>query len=525
MKRMLMICMIAAITMSIVLVGCGANNSSNGSTSNTGSKSTGSTGSTNSGSETKKDNEPAKPAAPVKLSVVVSGAAIPTPDKDPILQQLNKDLNIDLELEVIAADYTQQLNVKIAGGTPPDLFKVTKSQLTAYAKQGLLLDLGPYMDQMPNVQKAYTEELLNEGRVDGQLYSLVQRPSIPMTSLWIRKDWLDHLGLPVPKTLDDLKEVAIAFTENDPDNNGKKDTVGLTGTQLRTFEPIFAAFGVALPGNYTIKDNEVVYATTDPAMKDALAYINELVAAKTVDPEIMANKGLDDQQKVFQGKAGIIYHQWSEMAKSNYVEQYKSINPNAEWIQVEALQGPGGKYTGVWSVGTNVIGPFWLAMPKSLEKTPEKLNKILEYLNYITGDGEGQNLVSYGIEGTHYNVENNEIVALPAMDDLGYSIAHQLTGRDVLKYLSVKFAAQKEYIDFALNQPRIHVYDSFVPIPEGLVGDDKKTFETEELTKFIYGKRPLAEYDQFVDTLNKTFQLPKYIESAEQALKDAQFIK
>ncbi len=43
----------------------------------------------------------------------------------------------------------------------------------------------------------------------------------------IRKDWLAKLGLKEPKTVEDLYTVAKAFTEQDPDGNGKKDTYGL----------------------------------------------------------------------------------------------------------------------------------------------------------------------------------------------------------------------------------------------------------------------------------------------------------
>ena len=47
---------------------------------------------------------------------------------------------------------------------------------------------------------------------------------IPSQFLWIRKDWLDKLGLDVPKTLDDVVEVARAFKNDDPDGNGVDDT-------------------------------------------------------------------------------------------------------------------------------------------------------------------------------------------------------------------------------------------------------------------------------------------------------------
>ena len=39
----------------------------------------------------------------------------------------------------------------------------------------------------------------------------------------LRKDWLDNVGMQVPKTLDDFYKVLKAFVNNDPDKNGKAD--------------------------------------------------------------------------------------------------------------------------------------------------------------------------------------------------------------------------------------------------------------------------------------------------------------
>ena len=43
----------------------------------------------------------------------------------------------------------------------------------------------------------------------------------------IRQDWLDNLGLKAPTNMDEFEAVIKAFTEDDPDGNGQKDTMGL----------------------------------------------------------------------------------------------------------------------------------------------------------------------------------------------------------------------------------------------------------------------------------------------------------
>lgn len=45
--------------------------------------------------------------------------------------------------------------------------------------------------------------------------------------VYINKEWLETLKLDIPRTIDDFYKVMKAFTEQDPDRNGKNDTFGL----------------------------------------------------------------------------------------------------------------------------------------------------------------------------------------------------------------------------------------------------------------------------------------------------------
>lgn len=469
-------------------------------------------------------------SAPVEIDFFASGSGMPASNEDFILKALNEKLNMKLNFNVAATEYEQQLNVKIAGGSAPDMFAVSKTQLQNYADQNLLLNLDDYLDRMPNVKSKLTGDDLNKGRVDGMLYAIPKRAYLPMSTYWIRKDWLDKVGLQAPKTVEEFKAVAKAFTDGDPDGNGKKDTYGITGSGFgspdavnapSTFDPVFAAFGVATPGQFQLKDGDVAYSTALPEMKEALTFIHELVSSGYVDPEFMTNKGLKHQEKAFMGQAGIVFLNWGEMVKDNYVEQYKAINPNAEWMQLPALTGPGGTYQGSFDIGSTG-GRYVIAA--SLAKEPEKLDKVLEYLDYVTGE-EGSKLVMYGIEGEHYNLEGGKVVATDRVSETSYAFNHQLTGRDELNYLKTKFDKQQSYISFAAEEPRITTYNEFVPIPDGVSINDKNRYETEEITKFIYGQRSFDEFQPFVDKLMNDFKVTTYLEEAKKVLGELGYLK
>lgn len=505
-----------------VLSACGASES--GGKEGSGGKSSPSEANGNASSKSDSSGKA------VALSFFGGGTGMPAKNEDFILQELNKKLNMNLDFNVAATDYEHQLNVKIAGGSAPDIFAVSKNQLENYAKQGILLNLDPYLDQMPNVQSKLTADDLNKGKIGGVLYAIPKRAYLPMSTYWIRKDWLDQLGLEVPKTVEDFAAVAKAFTEGDPDGNGKKDTYGITGSGIgspdavnapATFDAVFSAFGVPTPGQFYIKDGQVLYSSVQPEMKEALTYIGNLIASGYVDPEFMTNKGLKHQEKAFMGQAGIVYLNWGEMVKDNYVEQYKAINPQAEWIQLPALTGPGGTYQGSFDIGSTG-GRYALSV--TLEKEPEKLKKALEYIDYITGD-EGSKLVMYGLEGEHYNLVDGKVVPTDRVSETSYAFNHQLTGRDELNYLRTKFDKQQSYVNYAAEQPRIETYNEFVPIPDGISINDKNRYEEEEISKFIYGQRPLAEFEAFAEKLTGDFKVSVYLQQAESTLKELGYLK
>ena len=62
---------------------------------------------------------------------------------------------------------------------------------------------------------------------DGPLRAVVQIHGL--YSVMTRQDWLDNLGLEVPRTWDEMAAVAEAFVTQDPDGNGEDDTIGILG--------------------------------------------------------------------------------------------------------------------------------------------------------------------------------------------------------------------------------------------------------------------------------------------------------
>lgn len=472
-----------------------------------------------SGSTETEGTSPANSAQVVKLEIMQSASGLPSPDKDFVKQELDKALNADIALAAYgsADDYQNQLNVRMASGNLPDLFGVNKAQIQQYQKQNLLLDLTPYLESdLKAVIDFIGEDTIKKGMIDGKVYAVPKAPGIPSMTIWIRKDWLDNLKLEVPKTIDEFFEVARAFTEDDPDRNGQNDTIGYTGGSLSTFAPLYGSFGTVNPGEFFVKDGQIINSLHDPAMKEALTFFNKMMSAGVIDSEIMANSGLLHQEKAIKDQAGMLFIDWANISKDEIVEQIKTVNPDAEWIQLHTPEGPGGAYANSWDIG-NAGAMF--AIPKSLENDPDKLNKVFELLNYVSGE-EGSRLVQFGIEGRHYNLEGDKVVPTELMgEEAGYTWLYQFTGRPEMEYLQVKFQRQADYIEFASTHPRIEVLNGFVNYPEGYNPADANRYLEEEFTKFVYGQRPISEYDDFLQTIETTMNYKLYVDSAIEQLK------
>ena len=467
---------------------------------------------------------PAAPAAGsgerVTIEIVMNaGQPLPAPEADFVKQGLDKALNADVKLTTYAAadEYNSQLGVRMAAGNYPDLFAVNRATMVQFVEKGQLLDLTPHLGKLDPTVKFLGEDVMKKGTYNDKVYAIPKSPTIPYNTYWVRKDWLDKVGLQAPTTIDELLAVATAFTEQDPDGNGKKDTYGITGGQLNAFAPVFGAFGVGTPGSMYIKEGKLVNAYYDPAMRDALAFIKKLYDAGVVDPELQANTGMQHQQKAIQGQAGIIWIDWPNITKSEFQEQIKTVNPNAEWIQIAPPTGPGGQFDGVWDIGA---APGMFSISRALEQNPEKLQRVFDLLNYISS-GEGSLLVQYGVKGKHFNLDGDKVVPTELMaTEANYIWVYQFTGRPEKEYLFTKFAPQKEYIEFAAAQPRIESLTGFVVNPPGFNPADANRFTQEQLLAFITGRRPLTEYDAFLQELESTFNYKAYMDAAQQQLSE-----
>lgn len=253
-------------------------------------------------------------------------------------------INLTYTWVVPITQFEQRMNVSIASGDLPDIMWVYNKQLRDLADNDMLYDLTELWDKYasPVTKNVMLQDELsfNTGKVGGKLMSLPKTGSaidaLPM--LYVRMDWLNKLGLPEPKTMQDVLAIAEAFTKRDPDGNSKDDTFGMAivKTFLTPGQESVAGLGGFFAGYsaYPKKwvknaSGQLEYGSIQPEVKLALKQLQDMYKGGLLDKEFGVKDRAKVSESITSGKVGMHYGNMSNPL--NPLQACIDNDPNAEW--------------------------------------------------------------------------------------------------------------------------------------------------------------------------------------------------
>jgi putative aldouronate transport system substrate-binding protein len=468
---------------------------------------------------------------------------------------IKNDLNINLTYVIIptGADGEAKLNAAAAANELPDLFQMTtanadsRGQLFQYVDLGVVAPVEDLMPLMPNrVATHYNDPLLiNLVTLDGHQYGFPEPPPLPRREgLVIRKDWLEKLELSEPTNLEELMEVAVAFTEQDPDGNGQADTYGfggfLNGDGLGTrFDFIFGAYGVPGVWNFSSAD-EFGLNVRNPNYPAAVGYMKSLVDAKVIDPDWPTLTRDDFRARWKQGKFGIMWEDFAALTnKSNYTPFDENF-PDGEWIPVAAPTGPDGDaYYGVYT-GRGQI--FAISKTAADAGKGEAIARLLEWMSDPEG---GYYLLGFGEKGVNFELDADGNVTTEGIDpakawtapemqpftQLRNQLIYYNTPAEIkARYPSYQTAAGRDmdpigFLTFFQNQPWVDGRGVQVILPPSNAADFTRYYN-EGLIAFVLGQKELTD-DSWAEFLSGLDGLgaADYEASAKESLTGAGLLK
>lgn len=313
---------------------------------------------------------------------------------------IKKNAPVDVDFVPIPRnDEVAKYNTLFASGSAPDLiitYDANYRNDLYSAKQILPLDdlimkttnYKALMDKYPLLKKLGYKN-------DGKFYELGRVSGLRVnTELLIREDWLKKLNLGVPKTQEDLLKIAKAFTEMDPDGNGKKDTFGinLSGAGDGTIDAIFGRDTYLFDKNGKLyHDFERIKMTTD--------FKKQLAESGAVDRDFLTDKGGEKaKQDWLNGKLGI-YAVGKFTSNLGSFQTFKKNNPNAVITPIPLPAGPYGQFSAEPDTPAGSV-----ALVNASAKNPEA---VLKYVDWLISEQTLKTL-KYGIEGEHWKKGNND---------------------------------------------------------------------------------------------------------------------
>lgn len=258
--------------------------------------------------------------------------------------------NVDA-FEANDSQYDTNVSMAISMGSLPDIMVVSsQDEVEQLVGAGLIEDLTEsynncISDRIRKMYESYGDSLKDMVTYDGKIMALPETNITDGPNLvWLRKDWMNKLGLSEPHTIDDVVNIVKHFISEDPGNNGvdtsgKPNTVGLavdtdvTGecgySSEFLLDIIFACFG-AYPKQWIMNDDgEIVYGSVTDEAKEALSYINSLYNQGVIDNDFLLRTSTNICELIENGLCGSFFGPW--WAPNNPLANAVSRNPDANW--------------------------------------------------------------------------------------------------------------------------------------------------------------------------------------------------
>jgi len=391
-------------------------------------------------------------------------------------------INVKIELtEMPPGTYAEKLNLMLLDQDIPDIiyFQGGDQQMV---NQGLLEDLTPYIEKSSIVKNRL--EAFNKARMESYPYLLWIKPVATKVPV-VRQDWFNELDISKElvenPSIDNYYKLFKEITD-------KKSKYGITvAGDISKLDNIFnQAFG--LENTWMLENGEYIYSKITSNEKEKIEFYAKLYKDGLLDPEYLTKKWDTKEQAFYSGEAGVILGTSGKVVDI-YDGNMKKQNGDDSTIMV--LPPAKGKEQGYL--------PYNITKESrgiAISTTSKKKDLAWSVIEFLVSD-EGQYIDRLGIEGVHYNVENEKITLTDkAQNWFAYffevtkwkpemEMTTPLLGKSATK--SLEMATQ------------YYSNDNVFVVPEELLTyeDAIKNLYNEWTAEVITGKKTIDSFDEF----------------------------
>lgn len=295
----------------------------------------------------------------------------------PFWKMVCENTGVKIEwIEIPSTAVAEKVNLMLSTGNElPDVFLdcINNDRVATYYDQDVLVDVTDLIDKyVPNLKKVWDEHPSYKAEAvcpNGGIYGfpyIEEMYGLVLTSgpFCINQAWLDQLGLEMPTTTEEFKNVLIAFRDaGDLNGNGEADEVpyalsfGATDNycSFDTFWYMMSAFGQngsaggGRNNDYLIATPEdgVIFTAYSDAFRKCCEYFNELYKENLIDVNSFA-LGADPATPLYVDKLKVtdvaVYGAMGVWSPENTI-----INREVrdQYTGLQQLAGPDGDLAGV----------------------------------------------------------------------------------------------------------------------------------------------------------------------------------
>jgi putative aldouronate transport system substrate-binding protein len=334
----------------------------------------------------------------------------PSTDAAVVTAAINEALardGVNIDFQPIYVDWGQwesKTNLMLSTGEEFEMFEIMCDYIpiSAYTSRNQVADLTNLVNQAPNLKARFDKPLWDSATVDGKIYAIPAywRDASGDSESWVvlRKDIFDKYGLPYPTTTDQMISVFQTLQQRWRAEDGKNRYVyehelKRPPTAIhRTYDTW--PFYVSGDGIFFVKQNgeAAMYFETPEFRKDA-EFMNALYTRGLIHPDIL-NLPMDTWRATTYDDGDFLAcfmtgPYWDSQLTVKGLLDAKIIKydlaPNKPYITTMPL------------LNAN-------AVPLST-KNPEA---AIKFLDWMYSSQANQDLVLYGIQGTHWTPVGND---------------------------------------------------------------------------------------------------------------------
>lgn len=305
------------------------------------------------------------------------------------------------------ADYNQKMQLVLAAGERADIVFMASwaGNYTGNAASGYLTELDELLESQPELKASMGPKFWDAARVDGSIYAV---PNF--------KDMVFQAYIAIDKALTDAYDIQV------PDN--------LTFSSITPILEEFSALKTGVPA--------IEMSILPPFRGDFPLGVLVPVALSFAEPE----KGFQvlTEMREFQEYTRLM-RDWTEKGyrhKDSYLNR-NNDEKTKKWF-LNYYQGfPGAKALIAQSRGREIEARFLNAPPvldnagplgamQSIPASSPNAERAMDFLALLNTDTALRTMVSYGVEGVHYNLDDNDQVVPTEKGLNNYEMPHFAMG-------------------------------------------------------------------------------------------------